>query len=199
MSNQSSRVGRERILEVAEQLFTEHGYQGVSIRKIADACGVTNAALYYHFDNKEALFTEVIKQHAARLGARMRQAGQSQGSYQERVGNMALEYMALTSNRRSLFYLLRHKAKDLSNEKTRDRFGHVFSNMLGPIEEVLQEAIAAGELKQLPETYSGTSILLGMLHGVGRYHKVRSQADLTEEDVRLIVDLFWNGMRVREE
>ena len=40
---------RERILDVASELFTEQGYDGTSLREIADRLGVTKAALYYHF------------------------------------------------------------------------------------------------------------------------------------------------------
>ncbi|MBS1248907.1 MAG: HTH-type transcriptional repressor AcnR [Chloroflexi bacterium] len=194
MAPQTSHVGRDHILEKAEQLFTKHGYQGASIRKIADACGVTNAALYYHFTNKEALFVEVIKQHAFRLGTRMRQAGGREGSYQERVTAMAQEYMELMSERRSLFHLLRHKVKGMKRKPPQEHFGEIYSTMFGPIEEILQEAIEAGELRSLPENYSGTSVLLGMLHGVGRYHSVCNEEELKNEDVHLIVDIFWNGM-----
>jgi AcrR family transcriptional regulator len=44
---------RERILEVALDLFTEQGYDGTSLREIAAKLGVTKAALYYHFESKE--------------------------------------------------------------------------------------------------------------------------------------------------
>lgn len=44
---------RERILDVALELFTEQGYDGTSLREIAERLGVTKAALYYHFESKE--------------------------------------------------------------------------------------------------------------------------------------------------
>jgi len=43
---------RERILDVALDLFTEQGYDGTSLRQIAEQLGVTKAALYYHFESK---------------------------------------------------------------------------------------------------------------------------------------------------
>src|SRR5262245_55171073 len=43
---------RERILEVAADLFIEKGYDATSLREIAEQVGVTKAALYYHFTNK---------------------------------------------------------------------------------------------------------------------------------------------------
>ncbi len=44
---------RQRILSVALDLFTDQGYDGTSLRQIAEQLGVTKAALYYHFESKE--------------------------------------------------------------------------------------------------------------------------------------------------
>ncbi len=49
---------RDRILLKALQFFVAHGYDGISMREIAEACGLSKAALYYHFRDKEALFLE---------------------------------------------------------------------------------------------------------------------------------------------
>jgi AcrR family transcriptional regulator len=46
---------RERILEIAMELFTQQGYEATSLRQIADRLGVTKAALYYHFQSKDDL------------------------------------------------------------------------------------------------------------------------------------------------
>jgi AcrR family transcriptional regulator len=43
---------RERILDVALDLFVDQGYETTSLRQIAERLGVTKAALYYHFPSK---------------------------------------------------------------------------------------------------------------------------------------------------
>jgi len=50
---------RERILDVALELFNEQGYEKTSLREIADRLGVTKAALYYHFERKEDILLEL--------------------------------------------------------------------------------------------------------------------------------------------
>ncbi len=50
---------RERILDVALQLFTEQGYDKTSLREIAEQLGITKAALYYHFERKEDMLLEL--------------------------------------------------------------------------------------------------------------------------------------------
>src|SRR5262245_49858101 len=56
---------RERILDVALELFNEQGYDKTSLREIADRLGVTKAALYYHFERKEDILLELhLRLHA---------------------------------------------------------------------------------------------------------------------------------------
>ena len=61
---------RQRILDVALDLFTEQGYDGTSLREIAEQLGITKAAIYYHFESKED-----ILDGAAHAPARVRPGG----------------------------------------------------------------------------------------------------------------------------
>ncbi len=51
--------GYELIIDRAETLFREQGYNQVSMRDIAAATGMRQASLYYHFSSKEQLFVAV--------------------------------------------------------------------------------------------------------------------------------------------
>ncbi len=51
---------KTRILDAAEALFTEHGYEATSMRQLTGAAGVNLAAVNYHFGSKEELFQAVL-------------------------------------------------------------------------------------------------------------------------------------------
>jgi AcrR family transcriptional regulator len=51
---------RELLLTAAREAFAEHGYQGVSLDRIAERAGFTKGAMYVHFASKQALFFEVL-------------------------------------------------------------------------------------------------------------------------------------------
>ena len=51
---------REEIIRLSMGLFARSGYDGVSMRDVASAVGVTPAALYYHFSDKEQLYLDVV-------------------------------------------------------------------------------------------------------------------------------------------
>jgi len=52
---------KNKILKAATALFSELGYKGTSVRKIASSVGIRESALYNHFKNKEEIFLEVAK------------------------------------------------------------------------------------------------------------------------------------------
>jgi AcrR family transcriptional regulator len=65
------RATRGQLIEVATQLFTEHGYEGTSIEAVLSAAGVSRGALYHHFAGKEALFEAVVSAVSAQVTAEL--------------------------------------------------------------------------------------------------------------------------------
>ena len=59
--NDALSKGALAILEVAEQLFANKGYNSVSINDIAQQAGVSKANIFHHFKSKEGLFMAVLK------------------------------------------------------------------------------------------------------------------------------------------
>ncbi len=66
-----SSTTRDRIIDQAMHLFSEHGYAATSIAKIEAAAGLTPGAggLYHHFQSKEAVLAAGIERQLARLDA----------------------------------------------------------------------------------------------------------------------------------
>ncbi len=62
-------VTRERVLDAADQVFGENGYQGTSINVIAKESGYTIGALYSNFHSKAELYMEVLERRMLRRRA----------------------------------------------------------------------------------------------------------------------------------
>lgn len=65
----------DRLLSVAADMFSTQGYAGVSMRDIARAVGITQAAIYHHFSSKDALYIAAIafvfEQHTLGISEQM--------------------------------------------------------------------------------------------------------------------------------
>ncbi|HMC58416.1 MAG TPA: helix-turn-helix domain-containing protein, partial [Candidatus Solibacter sp.] len=55
---------KQKILDTAERLFGEQGYDATSLRHIIAEAGVNLAAVHYHFGSKEELLDEVVVRRA---------------------------------------------------------------------------------------------------------------------------------------
>lgn len=66
-STKSAADTRSRILDAAERLFMEHGFDGTSMRMITGSAGVNLAAVNYHFGTKELLIQEVFRRRLTDL------------------------------------------------------------------------------------------------------------------------------------
>ncbi len=70
---------RQQILETAQRLFTELGYDATSLQMIADELGLTKAAVYYHFRAKSEILHEAMRPGIQRLGALLDEAAAIRG------------------------------------------------------------------------------------------------------------------------
>jgi AcrR family transcriptional regulator len=65
---------RAKVLAAARRLFSEHGYEGATIRDIATAAGMSTGAVFANFSDKADLFREIMSVDIERLTADMREA-----------------------------------------------------------------------------------------------------------------------------
>ena len=70
---------RQQILETAQRLFAEHGYDATSLQMIADEMGLTKAAVYYHFPAKVDIRHEIIMAGVQQLKALLDEAAAIRG------------------------------------------------------------------------------------------------------------------------
>ena len=79
------RLGKEDILERTAPLFAASGYAATSMRDLAKACGITPAALYHHFTDKEQLYLEVLEHVFSRRIGRMGEALKGLTTFEDKV------------------------------------------------------------------------------------------------------------------
>lgn len=88
---------REAILDAADHLFGEVGFDAASTRRIGELSGVNKALIHYHFRDKDELWGSVLDRYYARLTATLRGALENDAALRDRLiglGNAYLEFLA---------------------------------------------------------------------------------------------------------
>jgi len=185
--------GREAILDTSAKLFSQQGYNDVSIRDIAQACGMTNAALYYHFKNKEDLFLAMLQRDHEQTLASLRDAANGPGDLRADLKQLAAQYAAITCARRSSFQTLWRDLRNVENVRGHRLFGEMQHELMRPLVERLAQAQAAGEINP-GEVRLYARLLHGMIIALTYEGKPDKPRKVPAHEVAAAVDVFLKGV-----
>ncbi|KAA9152902.1 TetR family transcriptional regulator [Amycolatopsis acidicola] len=137
---------RTRLLGTALRLFTEHGVEGTSLQMIADALGVTKAAVYYHFKTKNEIAEAVAEPGLKELNEVVEEATRQRRRGQQ-VDHLLTGFVDVVVHHRALIALfnrdhgvLRSVTKSWAGE---ENFGErILEILIGPDGDV-NRAVAA--------------------------------------------------------
>jgi len=153
---------KERILQQASLLFAERGYRGISMRDLAEACEITQAAFYYHFRNKEAILEAILQNYCDETGLAIDTIRAQNLGPTEQLTQIVGMLFHQRPDQRSVIRLSMQEIYNLNVEK-RSAFARLYyERFTGQIEAILQAGINCGEFRPVPvSTYIW--ILQGML------------------------------------
>jgi AcrR family transcriptional regulator len=134
---------RELILDAARKVFEADGLDGASLRAIAAGAGYTPAALYFHFESKEAIYAEVLRGSLTNLGQAVSRAVSRAKAPADQLRAAATAFFRYyADNPRDLdlgFYLFRGGMKPQGLGKERDGIlNAALESALQPIADAAQ-------------------------------------------------------------
>lgn len=158
---------RERLLDVALELFTEKGYAETSLREIAAELGVSKAALYYHFESKADILMalhmrmhEVSKRALAEIEVHERDLGRWRSALDKFVDDMLANrklFELHTRNRGALEDLHNDREHASAHDDMEGRFLAMMADPALPLETRARIAGAVGATTFLTMTLSQTT------------------------------------------
>lgn len=184
---------RDTILEKAKSLFIQHGYHGLSMREIAEEVGVSKAALYYHFKDKEELFIAVLNQNLDHMGKEIDVIRVSSKTNSEMIVKFIEYVLTQPAEQRSVIRLGTQEMSQLSAE-SRKQFNDTYhQKFIGQVQEIISSGMKNGEFKTMDPDIA-TWALLGLLYPY-MYPNYFGSSPLSREKIDLIISLFMDGIR----
>jgi len=178
---------RERVLQAADRLWSDRGVRGASLEDIAREASVTKPTVYYYFADKNALLTAVICSVLEEHGGGLRTATRRGTRARDRLAS-TLAY--LVGARCSGPRLLRDGGVSLTVDQTSQARSAFFPHFFSPVQQVLDEGVRSGELRQL-DTAFATQALFNLLDpwtGRDPLPGGRDPHQLAHDLVSLVVD-----------
>ncbi len=128
----------ERILDAAEEAFGERGFEGTTLRDVADRVGIRIPSLYNHFESKEALYAAVLDRGIAPLLRTLVESAVDRGD-QGNPEDILEQTLALLAQRPALPRLVLHETLDGGRH-----LRQLLQAWLGPLLAQAEKLVATG-------------------------------------------------------
>ena len=159
---------REKILDAARELFATEGYEGVSMRRVAEKIEYSPTAIYVHFTDKEELFRELCHQDYARLAEVFQSSVISTDPIErlKQIGAIYIDFGIRYPNHYKFMFMAPHPPQEL-DEVDREMHGNPEKDAYAFLKWAVQQAIDAGRLREeLHDAEVISQTLWASVHGV---------------------------------
>ena len=159
---------RDRILDAARELFISEGYDGVSMRQIADKIEYTPTTIYGHFADKESLFLELCHQDYHRLAMSFTALTKIADPVErlKRLGLAYIDFGINNPNHYRMMFMTAHPAVDESCNEELGK-GNPEEDSYAFLKMTVEEALRAGAFRDdLKDADLISQTLWGAVHGV---------------------------------
>jgi len=137
--------GEKRILEAAEDLFSRHGFNAVSIQRIATQAGVSKATVFHHFTTKQELYITILKRACMDIGAMLQSLEKEPCTFVKPLRDFATVHLKNMFDQKSVSRLILREMTDGDMEQGRalavEVFGEHFSRLVALIQSGQQEGV----------------------------------------------------------
>ncbi len=188
---------RHKILQVARQLFMEFGYRSVTTRQVAQECGITQPALYYHFSDKQELYVAILVEMLQQMKVALEAIIQKRElGVQARLVEMAVFLLQFTRHDIStMFHDIEHELDAVSQEKVNLFF---YEGELHPIIALVEEGIREGLIPD-PTTSKLTPmtaayLFLGLVSSFIQQPSEEGLAQSNLERANALVQFYLHGL-----
>lgn len=186
---------QRKIIEAARRLFARYGYGGTSISMIAAETGLTKAALYHHFENKEAIYRASSRSGMDQLYSEVESAVQNAGSGAE---DRLRAYMHASVNRyennqdswmsgSALFW-------GVASDEARTEILEIRDAYEAMLKQIINEGVQSGEFRDDIDASLSGKFLLSIMNQLPRWYRASGKYSATQI-IDIYLDTYLNGVR----
>jgi AcrR family transcriptional regulator len=195
----SGHLRRAELLAAAEKIFTTAGYEGATIRKIADEVGVSSTALYMYFQDKSQIMLEICVQALEAFYRRLEAITDDRRDPLAKVRAVLEVTLAFGFEQPTAYQLLYCVAPKDINERRHEVIGPLRGACFQRIEQAVEAAMTAGRLRHDMAPRAMTEALMASCHGLIATRLAHPRVTWTDPQqmTKVLLDGLFEGFGVR--
>ncbi|OGP92365.1 MAG: hypothetical protein A2156_14910 [Deltaproteobacteria bacterium RBG_16_48_10] len=193
----SGNIVRQRLLEVATELFARKGYAGTATREIVAAAGVTKPVLYYYFQSKEGIYLELMQRGFKQFETVLDTSSMASGNTEQRLLHLCGQVFGLIVEKIEMVRLVYSIYYGPPQEAPFFDIDAVYRKLFETVKQMVVEGIQKKELRK-GNAEDMTWAILGALHITMENELSHPEREIGEEGLRRILKLIFRGISIQK-
>jgi len=181
-----------QLLGIACRLFSERGFNGTSLRDIAEEAKVTKAALYYHFPNKESLFAKIVLESLEALVNQVKEACDEVDTPEAKVRAFMITTAENYQHNREAWIASSNAFRTHGDSPSKAKAVALRDQYEKLLRGCIREGIESGHFREVDPAMAGR-VLLSAVNSMSRWHNPIGKL-APPEVVDQFVDIVLHGM-----
>lgn len=190
---------KKKIIEGAEILFTENGYDSTTVQDICNKAEISKGAFFYHFPTKEFLFLEILDKYLSELDKRMNEIEKKSKNTLRAMEEMViiLEEIFITSEGKFTIFLefLRKASKETEIMK---KISYQFQKYKKYVYEMIEKGKREGNIKKEVDSEFISQLIISLAIGMILKRSLfldKENEDFSKKGIKFIL----NNIKKEEE
>jgi AcrR family transcriptional regulator len=193
---QDTVLRRKQIINTLGKLIVQYGSENVTVRRLAEAVGVTGGAIYRHFKSKKEILLFLVDYIEENL------IGGIEKGYSVKKPMVSLEkilkdHLSSIEQRRGISFLVIAEIISLGDKRLNRKIFEVLNKYLGYIKGIIAEGIELGEIREDVNPDTTAKIFFGMIQGLVTIWYLGNYDFILEEKKESMWDIFCEAVKKR--
>jgi AcrR family transcriptional regulator len=149
VNNLSDHTTEQKILDAAEVVFHEKGFDGARMQEIADKASINKGLLHYYFKSKDALFDAIFNMAVKRMSGNINSILQMEISLEEKIDLIIDSYMNLLLRNSSLPRFVITEINKDSDRFIKKYLSGEINSVFAKFIDSVQKELEAGTIKAI--------------------------------------------------
>jgi AcrR family transcriptional regulator len=193
-TREHTSVRRHQIIDAARKVILERGSENITIKALADEVGLSEAAIYRHFLQKQDVLLFLIDDIGESLLNDLKYASGPKSSSLSRIGRILKKHISSVEQRRGVSFQIIAEIVSLGDKRLNERVAQIIERYTCQLEALLAEGIASGEIRADLDPKSASALIFSTIHGLVSLWTLKGYGFNLRKKFDSIWLLVWSSM-----
>lgn len=194
LRHEPTEVRQLQIIRAARQIITTRGMEHLTIEAIAEEVGLTEGAIYRHFESKQEILLALLQEIEDLLFERLQEAQEGITSPLEKLEGILKTHLSHVEQRGGVSFIVIAEALRFGDPEVRARVAKLLDRYAASIKGILQQGVEAGEIRGDMDLDTAAQLFFGVIQGAVTFWSLHERSTPLARRHRSLWEIYQNGI-----